>query len=248
MRDNHFSHALKISTIGHISLVLAFLLISSIAHFFKPREPRDAITMIELVQPSLSIPTPSLPTPEPEPSEPEEPEPQPEEKDTIPIKTEPKKEEPKPKLATKNQIKVSTNKVKRATSTPPNKNQPKLSEAEIRKLLASGIPASSSGGSVGNASEMDWYYALVRADMYEAWEQPSGAGTMVGLVAQVSINVMRDGTITSRSLSRSSGNSTMDASVMKAVNRVYRLKPLPGSFSGSSKNITIDFELTRTGM
>jgi TonB family protein len=79
--------------------------------------------------------------------------------------------------------------------------------------------------------------------MYEAWDQPGGLSG-AGLVTQVRIRVQRDGTITSRDLARRSGNSLMDDSVMKAVNAVARLKPLPPDVPGSYKDITIDFELT----
>ena len=79
--------------------------------------------------------------------------------------------------------------------------------------------------------------------MREAWEQPGGLSS-AGLVPQVRIRVQRDGTITSRELSRKTGNSILDSSVMKAVNSVSRLKPLPPDVPGSYKDITIDFELT----
>ena len=40
----------------------------------------------------------------------------------------------------------------------------------------------------------------------------------------------------------------MDDSVMKAVQSVTKLKPLPSQFSESSKDIRILFELTREGV
>ena len=52
---------------------------------------------------------------------------------------------------------------------------------------------------------------------------------------------------TARRKTRGSGNDLMDDSVMKAVNSVSKLRPLPSAYSGYSKDITVDFELTGAG-
>ncbi len=93
-----------------------------------------------------------------------------------------------------------------------------------------------------------WYYALVRQTMYEAWDQPSDLAGKAGLMTEVTVRVLRDGTVTQRSMTRPSGNSIMDDSVMKAVKRVTSLRALPPQFSGAYKDILIEFELARGGM
>lgn len=84
--------------------------------------------------------------------------------------------------------------------------------------------------------------------MYDVWQQPSGLSASAGLVTTVSIRVARDGSILSRKLVKGSGHSIMDDSVMAAANAVSRLKPLPATFSGKHKDITVYFELTGGGL
>ena len=246
-----FRRILTRTTIGHFVAAALFLAMPLITRLVAREQPVQDIMFVDLMSAMPSIPLSALEPDLPEQKEEEEaaepevaPEPEPKELIQIPDKKktdEKKKETPK--------IKVSTNKITKAKSKAKDKSKkPPLTQAEIRKLLASGIPIGNGGGSGsgaagGEVSALSWYYALVRASMYEAWEQPSGLSG-AGLVTQVKIRVQRDGTITSRELSRKTGNSLMDDSVMKAVNAVSRLKPLPPDVPGSYKDITIDFELT----
>ena len=94
-------------------------------------------------------------------------------------------------------------------------------------------------------SPFAWYYALVRQIMYDAWEQPGSLSAAAGFSADVEIVVQRDGTITARRMQRPSGNALLDASVMKAVNAVSKLRPLPSSFIGGAHTIVITFELQK---
>jgi TonB family protein len=82
--------------------------------------------------------------------------------------------------------------------------------------------------------------------MYDAWAQPGGLAAEPGRIARILVRVERDGRITARTLVQSSGEPLIDDSAMQAVNSISRLKPLPASFPGKYKNITIDFELTGT--
>lgn len=238
-----FKRTFKRVVVAHVTMIVLITVYPMIKDLFHRPEPVKELTFIDLSQMSI----PALPTvqevPEPEiASEPEAPEPEPDIPEPVKVpekKVEPKKEPEKPKEKPK--IKISTNKVKRAVS-PKVKDKPPLTPEEIRKMMAAGLPAGSSSPSGGSPSAMSWYYALVRATMYEAWEQPSGlSGT--GLRATVSIRVQKDGNITKRTMIRPSGNSVIDQSVMRAVNGVSRIKALPPE-AGSSLDITIDFELT----
>ena len=149
--------------------------------------------------------------------------------------------------------KVATRKpsVKKPAST----RTKKLSKSQIQKLLGSAVKNVGSGsaaaghsgtGSGGVYDPFGWYYAKVRAVMYEAWQQPSALAGQKGLITRVLIRVQRDGRITRRSLVQPSGNALMDASVMNAVKSVQRIQELPPGFGGAYKAITIDFELTET--
>jgi TonB family protein len=80
--------------------------------------------------------------------------------------------------------------------------------------------------------------------MYEAWQQPSSLTGQKGLVTTVEVRVQRDGQITAKKISTSSGNTQMDDSVTRALEAVTRLPELPAGMGGFYKDITIDFELT----
>jgi TonB family protein len=143
----------------------------------------------------------------------------------------------------KGKIDISKKKVKRAQVQGGTTKTSNLSMDEIKKLLEAGARISDHTSIPDNYVEVG-YYTIVRQIMYDAWTQPTGL-TPAGLITTVSIRVTRNGTIISRDMTKSSGNSIMDDSVMKAVNAVTKIKPLPDNFSGSTKDISIEFELAR---
>lgn len=235
-----FRRALRWSAIVHGFLLGALILWPLLHQLLNRRKPPPPITMVDLVSlPELPVPTPPQPkTPEPPPPEPPKPPPEPKVAD---IK---KAEPPKTNEVKKVEIKVSTNRVKVANTPPPKPNAPKLTPEEIRKLLAAGLPVGGPASS-GTPSEWSVYYALVRAAMYDEWKPP--ASVTPGAGPQISIRVQRDGTITQRTMTRSSGNALLDESAMRAARAVTRIsRPLPEGFSGSYRDITVDFELAGT--
>jgi protein TonB len=233
-----FKRYVWISAGTHVGVILLVIIFSLVSHVRKKQKPHEIITFIDMEAglPSLPAEVPvvdELPDPTPP-----EPEPPPEPPKDIP---EPPKEPPKPK---KKKIEISKKRVKRGDLPPPKqKPKKKLSEAEIKKLLAAGIKPSNQARGSTTDFPFNWYLALVRQTMYEAWIQPSELSGN-GLVSEVKIRVHRDGSISNRNLTRPSGNAVMDQSVMKAIRSVSRLKPLPDKFSGPYRDITIDFELT----
>jgi TonB family protein len=148
--------------------------------------------------------------------------------------------------------KSKTDADKKLIKKPPTTTKKQLSEGEIKKMLAEGLsgpvstvpgPGSGQGGG-GVYSPFAWYYNQVRAVMYEAWQQPSSLTGQKGLVTTVEVRVQRDGQITAKKISTSSGNTQMDDSVTRALEAVTRLPELPAGMGGFYKDITIDFELT----
>ncbi|MDY0149655.1 MAG: energy transducer TonB, partial [Kiritimatiellia bacterium] len=126
----------------------------------------------------------------------------------------------------------------------PPPTDPPLSQAEIDRLLKLGAHISNKTtlpppGQI----EMGAYFNHVKERMYAAWQQPGGLGNLPGLSADVAITVEPGGRITARRLSRTSGNALMDDSVMKAVQSVAALRPMPAG-QHAPKVITITFELT----
>lgn len=249
MNESTFKRSFLTSTVVHVVVVLAVILVPLIKRLIRPRKPPEMITFIDLAAlppppppqiespPITPEPTPQPPTPDPPPV------PDPPKPPLIPEKPPEKKAEkpPGPKKPSPPKIKVSTNKIVRQTQPPKPAQpaQPKLTQDQLRKLLEANIKFSPSGNSSANFSDLSLYYATVYDAMYGAWRQPSSAA--MGLTAQVAIRVQRNGTVTNPRLVRSSGSKTMDDSVLDAVRRVARLRPLPAEVRDTFLDITIEF-------
>lgn len=224
--DPRFRKSLKISTAVHALVILALIVVPALLNWRWRRQRKDYVVI------DLTLALPEIPASAVEAARAQKP---PEPPKDIP-------EEPKPKP--KPQIEKST---KRITRPEPKPRQPQLTPEEIRRLLAAGARISDRTSLPDGEFPFAWYYALVRQAMYEAWNQPGAGAVPAGTTAEVLIRVEKDGTITSRKLTRSSGNAVMDESVMRAVQSVAKLRPLPPQFAGGSKEITIEFQLAPGG-
>ncbi len=168
--------------------------------------------------PAPAAPTPPAPTP-------------PNVRDDIP------ESPPKPK------VQVSRVKVTRPAPTPP---KPPPTAEELKRLLAAGRPlAPAAPGDVRGAAPPDWYLALVRKALYDAWDQPGGLRPDAGLRVIAQIRIARDGTVLRAETIRLSGHSVLDASVERALRAVTKLPPLPDSFPGPHRDLQIAFELSQ---
>lgn len=166
-----------------------------------------------------------------------------------------KKEKPaEPKVVpNKNKKKTKPTTVAKKQPSPPSPPAPPPPSAkELRDIFSSAVPASSSrtiAGTGGTRGELDdlpaSYYASVRQIMYDAWEQPSRATIPAGRIASVRIRIARDGHIIKSDMTIPSGVAILDDSILRAIQSVKQLGPLPPSFRGSYKEITIDFELAQ---
>ncbi len=114
-----------------------------------------------------------------------------------------------------------------------------LSEADMRRLLNS-----DSRFGEGSAVTQEFIVLdMVRQAMYRAWNQPTDIG-IAGLVTRVELTFNPDGTIVGSRIISSSGNKTMDASVLRAVESVHRVSGLPSGYLSSHRRIPVAFELT----
>jgi protein TonB len=231
------------SAAAHAAILVAVLSSSLLRGCLFPSKPRELVTYIALQDPSPSIvdlqmpPLPEPPKPEP-PKPPEAKPPEPEPPKDIP---EPPKDPPKPKPP---KVEVSKVKVRRPDTPPPAQKTKPPSAEDLRKMLTSGRPVGPTGP-VGPVSDMpDWYFALVRKAMYDAWEQPGGLSASAGLKVIVEVRVARDGTVLKRDVIRTSGHPLMDESVSRALQAVRQLPALPETFRGTTRDIQIAFELT----
>lgn len=245
--------AWKVSVCAHVAVVLVLLLAPLFAKgCARPKEAEDLM----FVEFTVSVPPPAQEAPpeEPKPEEkaPEpEPEPPPEPEPVIPEPVpEPKKPEPEPKKEEakkpeKQKVIRQTNVVTRtfAANAPVAKDNP-LSEAEIAALLKKGARLSDKTSIPTSAAmaELGAYNNHVRDRLYAAWIQPAGLQNLPGMTCDAQITVEPNGKISSYSVTRGSGNSTMDQSVKDALKSVPSLKPLPAGIKTAQK-ITITFEL-----
>jgi TonB family protein len=118
-------------------------------------------------------------------------------------------------------------------------NKSTLSEADMRRLLNS-----DSRFGEGSAVTQEFIVLdMVRQAMYRAWNQPTDIG-IAGLVTRVELTFNPDGTIVGSRMTSSSGNKTMDASVLRAVESVRRVSGLPSGYLSSHRRIPVAFELT----
>jgi TonB family protein len=237
----------------------------------KPPEPLppppEQQTPSELVTPKAtpepSTPKPSTPKPEtPKPATPKPETPKPATpKPTTPKRTPTPKPKPKP----------STPKPKPSDgdeSTP----KPKASPGETAKGTpaaaktngtASGNKPGATGGNgpgagngrgpgkMGNgtgASEFGWYFAMLHDRFHARWDQPTSivrAGQ--DFVTTLKLRIAKDGTILSHEIVKSSGDTTMDQSVMTAADRVQQIEPLPaGLTTGDVFEVNVAFKLDQT--
>lgn len=243
--DERFRKYLKRSTIGHGIILLLIIIVPAIVNWRIHRKNMESITFVDF---TVALPGDTSVAPTQEFTEPKA-----QEKEQGGEKDKPQEKAPSKDVITEtspgktgHKIQVSTKKIKRPQGGTVEKSN--LSADEIRRLLAAGARISDHTSiPMGDLWEAG-YYNHVHEMMYRVWNQPTSLSASIGMSAEVLIRVQRDGTIISREMVRSSGSSLMDESVMKAVQSVSKLKPLPSQFSGSSKDIRILFELTREGL
>lgn len=211
---------------AHI-VFISVLLLAPILHGCFQRQPEEKLLAVIDLSTIPPAPQPEpMPEPEPEPEPQPEPEPEPE-----------PQPEPEPEPEEK-KIEISRKRVRRQDAEKP---KPRPTPEQIRQALERKL--ADQADSVVQTDIPAWYYAHVRERMNAAWVEPTGLSLPPGAFARVVISVDRSGLISSRSLQRSSGNSIMDKSVMRAVDSVANLKPLPEKVRGRHKDIIIDFEL-----
>ena len=239
-----------ISVSAHAIVVLGFAVAPLIRARARPPKPREMVTYIDLpasmaVERS-EVPDLRAPPPEPEPAPPPEPERAPPPRETSPS---PARETPRPRPTTERPRPIPARSSKPTPRSPPSqtpsapaRGRPTLTSQQIREHLAHGLP--SGAPAADDDVPFGWYFALVKRALYEAWIQPSGLSAASGLTVQARIRVERDGSISRREILRPSGHPAMDESVRRALDAVQRLAPLPPSYRGSYRDITIVFELT----
>ncbi|MDD3276015.1 MAG: energy transducer TonB [Kiritimatiellales bacterium] len=242
----------------HLGVLFLLLFIPWIKGCFHPK-PKPIVFTFALAPPAPaeSIPEPEPPAPAPKPKPvPEPPKTnappkkveakKPEPKKEEPKKVEPKKPEPKPAAKPKT-LEERLAEVRKGGKTirPAAPAKPALDYSGLKSALnsASSGTSSSYGSGSGNGvySPFAGYYAQVQQKMVQAWQQPAGAPK--GITAEATIRVERDGTVSSKSITRRSGNPEFDQSVQDALAATTRLPAPPADLP--SRDIEIEFVLSQ---
>lgn len=252
-----FNKTFKASLATHLLFIVLLLGLPVINRCTKPEKPKEIITFVELVEPGPAMqaaPPAPQPEPEPEPPKPKPPEPEPE-PEPPPPEPEPIKEpDPKPvkqEVKKPKEIKVNTNRVVRKDQPKPvEQTKPKLTEKQLREMLSSDLPTSSSTAPIGPrtsgpSSQLGAYYGSIYRILFAAWNRPPGIS---GLTTTVSIRIAKNGAIMQRNLVSRSGNAEMDESVMQALRAVSSLPRLPDTVNEAYIDVQIDFESSGLSM
>ncbi len=102
--------------------------------------------------------------------------------------------------------------------------------------------AKSAGGNKG--ADIGWYHSLIHDRFFAQWNQPTSISSESKFRTKLRIRILRDGTVASYSVARSSGNELMDQSVLDAASRVKRIEALPESLAAKGAyELSIDFEM-----
>jgi TonB family protein len=89
-------------------------------------------------------------------------------------------------------------------------------------------------GSGSGTSEFGWYFSMIHDRFHSRWDQPTNiARSGQDIVTTLKIRIAKDGTVQSREIVHSSGDTTMDQSVMAAAERVQQIDPLPDGLGNS---------------
>ena len=227
--NKRFLKYLRIVTAAHVGLLVILLTTSGWSGLFS--RPPDLVTPVDFLieVPGDPIPNKKVSIVEPEPEQPKG-----EDESSIDsIKIDGKK--------SRKTIERSTKKITRiAGGGGGGAKKTSLTPEQIKKFLDMGAKASDHTSIPGD--EETRCFAIVRQTMYDAWNQPSKEEA-ANAEADVMIGLSRDGTVLSRKMSRKSGNSVFDESVMQAVSLVQNVEHLTPSFLDKYRDIRITFKL-----
>ena len=257
-------------SIGLHILLAAVLLICTAFFVAKPEKIRPTLSMIapdvldNLLNPQR-VTTPK-PTPQPPvrrivtPTPPRKVTPTPPRKvtPTPPRKVTPKKQSPelkptkskvtpKPKRKT---IKIAQNTQtsEGATVRPKKNTHPKTPSVSAKQLntiksmrsqLSAAINVNVAGA---NAAAFTSYANLVVGVYRRAWEPLIPSELARSRIAKVSVTIRRDGRVLSNMIIRNTGDTALDRSVQRALDRVSRIgKPFPSGSKDTQRTFTLDF-------
>jgi hypothetical protein len=169
-----------------------------------------------------------------------------------------------PSLERKHEVQVSTtlktrsHNTDKATSTASDSAAEQAKAAAARREMANRIgravadigQASSATTSIedfgpnGGGPAYAGYAAYVQAIYLAAWVPPDDTSASAA-IAKATVTIARDGTIVSRSLTKRSGDSQIDSSIQRALERVSTIgRPFPDGMNDKERTYILKFDLT----
>jgi type IV secretory pathway VirB10-like protein len=232
-----FLHHLTAVTLVHVALILTLVMWSVISGCFR-KKPETVLPVEFVVDVTPPGPDKESKNEPPAPKSKDDiPEPKPKKADKKP--PEKPKKEPEPKPA-KEPIKISDRKVVR-DSSPPKRGQNRLSEEEIRRLLALGAKPSDHTVIPGL---LDMSKLMVKNALFDRWDPPSREASG-NAVTVVRVWFREGGWIDRWKIESPSGIQAFDESVSQVFGIVKQIPNLAGDFISEYRfrGFTIDFRL-----
>lgn len=150
-----------------------------------------------------------------------------------PVVAAPPKVEPKPQPTPIKPQPVREH-VKQPTKKPP---APRTTAPQKAERVAPDVPSTASGASAAAASAN--YAALLNAHLARFKQTPAGAGPNDVGTAYIQFTVSRNGHLTARGLSRSSGSAVLDRAALELLQRAQPLPAFLPDMRESSKSFSV---------
>jgi periplasmic protein TonB len=109
-----------------------------------------------------------------------------------------------------------------------------------------GIAFSAGAGGGNFGSRFSWYVEAVQRRVSGTWLQSTvDPGIQYAPRAVATFDILRDGTVTNVQVTKSSGNSSVDMSAVRAIRDASPLDRLPPEYSGSKVSVEFWFDFKR---
>jgi len=239
--------AFKVAVLGHIVLALSLMIYSFIPSC---EDEPEIVHVFEMASPpppqTVAKPTPPKPTPKPVVRQPA-PKPTPPKPKPVVPKPKPKptpKPTPKPVVKTPQPKKISFDQFRKQHVVPapkPVSKQPPPQPARIKinpddfKLAPIVVHTPSTSNSTVSPTVINQYLAGVKSRLEQVWQQLLAQTDLTsGGMAHLGFRIGSDGSLQSVSITRSSGNRSLDDLVLRVAHSVGNVgRPPGGSFSSS---------------
>lgn len=226
-----------------------------------PSPPVERPVPSEIVLPRTTPePTPVRVTPKPIPVKPATPKPTTPKQETPRAKATPRttpkttpRNTPKPSPQKTASPKPESSPIAKAKATPSESKSAGNGAASLASAAKAGTgsnagtgkgPGKMGGGAGTGTNEFAWYYEMLDDRFTSRWEQPlSIVRSAQQFVTMLTIRINKDGTIVSREIANSSGNTVMDESVLAAARKILVVDPLPAGLGGQTFDVNINFTL-----